>query len=599
RANLVRPAIGATSAVRGLRADFIAAAVILLGVSLIYGARLTVEPLVGEETRWATAAREMLSTGDWVVPRQQGQVFAERPPLTTWLMAIGGWMRGDVDPIAARLPSVIAVVLTSLLIFGYTRAFASVTTALIAALVYATGGQVLQIGRLGESEAVFTLFVGGSLLVWHLGYARNWRPVVVWTLGFSFAALAAMVKGPQAPIYFVAITGAYLVVVRDWKYLLSWQPFAGGLAFVAIIAAWQIPFYRATDWQAVLATWAGLAGDRIHLRGVLAHSVSYPLETFGCLLPWSPMLTVLALRDVREWLREKRNVSTFIITALVVAYPTVWLASGARGRYFMPLYPLVAVLIGLLIEYCSHAVRGSAARRMWQGFLLLWTLVIGGCAALVGGNALLPSNWALDFSQPRWFVLVASAVAGAALYAIVSVYKSGQPAQPLRVVLSIAGVAGLGATGLMLNYYAVLWSDPTSSVSELAAHLPEGAQLVSLTEIEHRFAYYYGAPITQLPWPMTADDLPANVDYFCFMRHWNDTPESHIAGRGRTAYRTPGTLPFAWEEVMAFCPDRQTDTPTATSLVLGRVIRPIRAEVSDISKPQNKVALEGVASERK
>src|SRR5215204_6110491 len=93
-----------------------ALALIVLAIEISYTARLGLQPLVGEETRWGSGAREMLRTGDWVVPRQQGQVFPERPPMTMWLMAIGGYLRGDVDPIAVRLPSVIAIVLTSLLV---------------------------------------------------------------------------------------------------------------------------------------------------------------------------------------------------------------------------------------------------------------------------------------------------------------------------------------------------------------------------------------------------------------------------------------------------------------------------------------------------
>ena len=81
--------------------------------------------------------------------------------MTMWMMAAAGWLRGDVDPIAIRLPSVIAVVLTSLLVYAYARVMLSQTVAIAAALVYATFGQVLQIGRLGESEALFALLVSG------------------------------------------------------------------------------------------------------------------------------------------------------------------------------------------------------------------------------------------------------------------------------------------------------------------------------------------------------------------------------------------------------------------------------------------------------
>src|SRR4029079_1847621 len=104
-------------------------------------------------------AREMLTSGDWVVPRQQGVVFPERPPMTMWLMAIAVVCGGDVDTVAIRIPSVVAVVLTSLLIYGYTRALVSGFAAFVAALSYASMAQVLQIGRMGESESVFALFV--------------------------------------------------------------------------------------------------------------------------------------------------------------------------------------------------------------------------------------------------------------------------------------------------------------------------------------------------------------------------------------------------------------------------------------------------------
>ncbi len=359
------------------RNDLLAIALLILSISAIYGARLGLQPLVGEETRWATGAREMLATGDFVVPRQQGRVFAERPPMTMWAIALAGRLRGGVDAVATRLPSVIAVVLTSLLVFTYARMLLSQVAAIAAALVYATMGQVLQIGRLGESEALFTLLVSASLLIWHLGYMRAWRPLAVWTAGFTLIALGALVKGPQAPIYFVIITAAYLAMRRDWRYLISW-PYAAGVAcFVAIVAAWQIPFYLATDWASIVATWSGLAADRFHLSGVLVHAVTYPLETFACLLPWSPLLVALAKRETRLLLRDRLPVTTFLITAVLVAYPTVWLASGARGRYFMPLYPLVAVLIGLMIERCSLACIGSYPRRAWHQFLLLWGSFIG------------------------------------------------------------------------------------------------------------------------------------------------------------------------------------------------------------------------------
>ncbi len=171
-------------------------AVVLL-VSAIYCGRLTILPICGEESRWAGSAREMIASGDWIVPCQQGQVFAERPPLGTWAMAVVGLVRGEVDTVAVRLPSALATVLLAAVIYLYGRIFLARRGALCAALVYATLGQVLQIGRLGESEALFSLLLASALLAWHAGSVRHWPLALTWSLGYALAALAALVKGPQ------------------------------------------------------------------------------------------------------------------------------------------------------------------------------------------------------------------------------------------------------------------------------------------------------------------------------------------------------------------------------------------------------------------
>jgi 4-amino-4-deoxy-L-arabinose transferase-like glycosyltransferase len=600
RANLAGRSAAPSQSFQRRLPDALVVALLIGAVSLIYGARLSLQPLVGEETRWATGAREMLSTGDWVVPRQQGKAFPERPPMTMWAMACAGWLRGEIDPIAVRLPSVIAVVLTSLLIYAYARILISQTVAIAAALIYPTFGQVLQIGRLGESEAVFALFVSASLLIWHLGYIRSWRPVFVWSCGFAFAALAALVKGPQAPVYFGAITGAYLLVVqRDWRYLLSWQTAAGGLIFIGIVAAWQVPFYRATDWSTVVATWAGLAGDRFKLGGVLSHAVTYPVETVVCLLPWSPMLIVLFRPKWRDMLADKWQVVSFLLTAMIVAYPTVWLAAGARGRYFMPLYPVVAILIGLLIERCAAAQLGSSQRRGWNQFVLAWALLVGAAALGLGCIACLPGKALQSLYQPRPFCALLAIMAAVAAAALFSSYRRPSNLGPMSAVVAIALSAAVGISVIKVNVNAGRWFDPTNTVAQFKTQIPTGASLVSLTPIDHRFAYYYGAPIGELDWPKTLTDLPPNFDYFCFMRQTGDTALSRQAGRGRTWRTSSGTLPFAWEEIDATSFDRQINTKTAAIVVLARVVRPLRAEVSDATVPQRAMANRTNTSQRK
>jgi hypothetical protein len=101
-----------------------------------------------------------------------------------------------------------------------------------------------------------------------------------------------------------------------------------------------------------------------------------------------------------------------------------------------------------------------------------------------------------------------------------------------------------------------------------------------------------------LEWPAQPGDLPGSVEYFCFMRNPGDTAKRRLAARGRGTETSSGLLPFAWEEVTAICVDRKTRSQGARSVVLGRVLRPLRAEISDATRPKISTATRATKMER-
>ncbi|REK13017.1 MAG: hypothetical protein DWQ37_10355 [Planctomycetota bacterium] len=543
-------------------------------VALVFAAyflRLTALPVCGEESRWAGAAREMIATGDWVTPRQQGTLFPERPPLGSWAMALVGLVRGRVDLVAIRLPTVLATLAMTLGIFAYARCWLSRTGSLAAAVAYATFGQVLQIGRLGESEALFTLFVGGALLAWHAGYMRRRNPVLVWCVGYALAALGALVKGPQAPVYFAAACTAFLVVKRDWRWLLGWGHAAGLACFAAIVGAWFVPFALG-HWTAIDDIWAGLAQDRFTLDGLAKHVASYPLETFGCLLPWSPLLFVLAVPRVFRAVLAQRPQIVFLLVALAVTYPTVWLAAGARGRYYMPLYPLVAVLVGLAVEYCTSAAARPLGRAYWKHFQRGLAITVGVIGAGVVAGSLVAWDPLAKAAQPPTFLWLWIPGVSAASGLLVWCSRGLQSWRPQVAVLALGGFLALAASGVMINARLRGANNIDPRLAAIKQQLPAG-QLVSLGRVYHRFAYSYETPIEQIPWPETAGQLPPGVEYFCFDRRPTDTAEARSTSDGRLSSTTSGTLPFEWEEVAEIaCDPVHRDVPSRT-VVIGRVRR--------------------------
>jgi hypothetical protein len=225
-------------------------------------------------------------------------------------------------------------------------------------------------------------------------------------------------------------------------------------------------------------------------------------------------------------------------------------------------------------------------------------VLIGVSGAVVGGSTVMPADLSNSFYQPRWFSVLVAALATCAAYVLWRCYRIPRFA-PIAALLTIAVFVGVAYAGVMININAARWNDPTATVRRFRERLPHGAQLVSFTPIDHRFAYYYQRRVAELDWPLKLSDLPPDVEYFCFMRYPGDTAERRAAGRGRTWTTTPGTLPFAWEEIAAICVERRVRNESQPMVVLGRVVRPVRATVSDATAPQPATARTPRSSQRK
>ncbi len=337
---------------------------VLLLAGLIYGSRLGETPLGGEEPRRGQVAREMIASGDWIVPRQQGLPFLSRPPVQNWAIALVSLLRGKIDAVAIRFPSVVAILLTVTLIYAYGRTFLSRLGAMCAMVAFPTMGLVLQFGWLGETEALYTFVVAGSLIVWRWADATGRSPLVGWCGGYGLAALGMLTKGPQAPAYFIGGVAIFLLAMRRGRELLRWQHAAGLGLFLAMWLAWEIPFYLRVGPD---AAWTMLSGD-ISMRfqdgswtRTLRHFVEFPLSVAACMLPWCVLLLAYLRRDFRRSIAFAREDVWFLALSIGFASLSCYLVPGARNRYLAPILPLVALLIGLAAQQCCAAAASDVA----------------------------------------------------------------------------------------------------------------------------------------------------------------------------------------------------------------------------------------------
>ena len=107
---LLRPGRSDASAVRLDLCWLIGLACVLIGAGL--GLR---DPWPADEPRFALIARDMLATGDWLVPRVAADLYSQKPPMYFWLMAASMALTGSLR-VGFLLPSLIAGTGTRLLV---------------------------------------------------------------------------------------------------------------------------------------------------------------------------------------------------------------------------------------------------------------------------------------------------------------------------------------------------------------------------------------------------------------------------------------------------------------------------------------------------
>jgi hypothetical protein len=300
-----------------------------------------------------------------------------------------------------------------------------------------------------------------------------------------------------------------------------------------------------------------------------AHYLVYPLELLGCTLPWSPLLLFFVHRDFRRPVGESRCHLVYLTVCLLFAFITCWLPAGSRTRYFSPLYPCLAVLIGLVIERCGRpevpAQIGLAWRwlaRLVAGIIILAAvglIILRAIPAGASGHTALFAPWAGSLPEALAYGVVCSGLAPLILL------RGQQAGDPFRVrtgVLALACFLVLTFAGPVTDMRVRRSEDTATAMDQLKAQLPPAQHLVSFGHINSLFSYYYGLPIETRPWPGAQASRGDDLAYFCFDACGGNLP----------------TFPFAWEQVAVIPMDRNRRRPPEQVVVVGRCLAPASSQ---------------------
>jgi len=380
---------------------------LLLLTAFIYLPFLGLPPWDGNEPLRVIIARDMLKTGDWIIPMLHGKPYFTKPPMMNWLIAGSGSLLGVVNEWTSRIPSVCMVFATALSIYFLTAKWLSREGRLFASLATVCMIGLIKKGRTAEIDTLFIFFVMFILLIWLNGYVRQWKPVLLWSIALSLVGLGFLAKGPQVIAYFYLTIFAYLLFRKRMSFFFSKEHLFGLLFFVLILGVYMFFVLQRISLEQYTNMWINQIVDRAESRtsfSFIGHLILYPLEGILSFMPW--MLLTIPVVISRELRRQTRaflsnELFVFSLVMIIVNFPLYWVLPNARFRYFLPAGPFAAIGIAFLFEmYLNEVKENPAIDRFVKGILVFSSVI-----ALISTIGSITALFILKIRAPGSFTL--------------------------------------------------------------------------------------------------------------------------------------------------------------------------------------------------
>ena len=294
------------------------------------------------EGRRALAIQEMVSSGNWLLPHLNGELYLTKPPLLYWLSSSLAFIWG-VNEWTLRLPSALAAIAVLIMVYRYALQQSGKWAALFAVqLLIANIGFAMR-GRRGEIEMLLTALCVGSLLS-ALQYiqsqsSKNWI-----ILSYFLLALALMTKGPLVILLVtlpLLIAAIYSKNPHIKAVLLSGR---GWLIFLVVGLTW----YAIVSWQLGFDIWATIAKHDMldKMQGESAKPIwSYLAWIAGDFILLIGLFLVGAKNFFKQQFQQSRQL--VLLAATILPLIIFSLFSYKHAKYLLPIYPLIAILLAI------------------------------------------------------------------------------------------------------------------------------------------------------------------------------------------------------------------------------------------------------------
>lgn len=317
----------------------------LLIAFLSYLGYLPLDP-ESDESRRALVTAEMIISHDYLTPTINAEIYLNKPPLYNWIVAGYFKIFGDYSMFAFRLQVIVAVFITGLLIYFFTKKYTSHLIAFFTALAYMSNGRLLIYESLyGYIDTTFALAVYANLmLIFYFGEKKKYYALFI--SSYLTCAIAFLLKGVPAIAFQGISLISYFTLKKDFKKLFSLPNFIGLIVLLLLIGSYYFNYFSNNHFspEILFNNLLNESAQRTFIQygfePTIKHVFTFPFEMLYHFLPWTIFLIACIQKSFWAAIRKNKFIQ-YLFLIFAANIPIYWFSVDVYPKYVFMFVPLV------------------------------------------------------------------------------------------------------------------------------------------------------------------------------------------------------------------------------------------------------------------
>lgn len=348
---------------------------VLLIILLVIGIAGSLQQmeLRAEEPRRAIVAMEMMLGKNYTVPKIFGANYYNKPPLFNWVLSGMFTVSGSFGEVWVRLPSILSLFITALIIYAVVKNYYNKRTAFIAALLLVFAADIFFYGAVdaGEIDLFLTLLLCvQGLSIFYFSIKQQWWQAFI--ISYVFMAAGVLTKGLPLVVIQGLLLLCWLVYIKQFRKLFSIQHIVGLVIGIAIIYAYFFAYSKQQDVLLFLAQLLTESAQRSALNnkfGAIALNIlQAPLQLFYLCLPATALLLYACNKKVRSLLKGDKFFAFSLMFTLIIC-ALFFLSPDTANRYLYPVFPFIAIMAAIIHSKATEILAPSKWLISYKGLL--------------------------------------------------------------------------------------------------------------------------------------------------------------------------------------------------------------------------------------